>query len=243
MASVTRTQPDRPVEPLDGKSVPPLENGDRLSRPEFERRYDAMPDRMKAELIDGVVYMASPVNHMRHGRPHFHLNGWLDRYRIATPGIDGGDNSSLGLDLDNMPQPDGFLYVAPGVGGQVRISGDGYIEAAPDLVAEVASTSVSYDLNAKFHAYRRNGVKEYVVWRVRDREIDWFAERNGEFVKLAPETDGSLRSEIFPGLWLDPAALIRGDRAAILRLWQSGTTSPEHAVFVARLTAAAGPGA
>ena len=46
----------------------PLENGDRLSRLEFERRYQAMPELKKAELIEGRVYMASPVR-IIHGQP------------------------------------------------------------------------------------------------------------------------------------------------------------------------------
>lgn len=228
-----------PTPPTD--SIPPLEAGDRLTRPEFERRYDAMPELKNAELVEGVVYMGSPVNHVRHGKPHFHVNGWLNLYRFATIPVDGGDNSSLRLDLDNMPQPDAFLYNLPSCGGQVRIAEDGYIEAAPELIAEVASSSVSYDMNSKLHAYRRNGVKEYVVWRVRDHVVNWFTSEAGEFVSQSPGADGIYRSLILPGLWLDPVALIRDNRAAMLRVNAQGTTSPEHAAFVARLRAAERP--
>jgi Uma2 family endonuclease len=235
MATTTLQTQEPQRTPPSGQGIPPLENGDRLTRAEFERRYDAMPHLKKAELIEGIVYMGSPVNHERHGRPHFRLIGWLDRYVEATPGVDGGDNSSLRLDLDNMPQPDAFLYVLPTRGGQARIDEDDYIEGAPELVAEVASSSVSYDLHAKLHAYRRNGVREYVVWRVRDQTIDWFVLREGRFELLQPGPDGVYRSEVFPGLWLDPAALIRGDRATMARAVQQGLATPEHAAFVARL--------
>jgi len=161
-------------------ALPALENGDRLTRAEFERRYDAMPHLKKAELIEGVVYVPSPVRHRQHGSPHAHLIGWLFQYAANTPGVEIGDNSSVRLDLDNEPQPDALLFIDPACGGQVRISTDGIIEGAPELVAEVASSSVSYDLHAKLHVYRRSGVLEYMVWRVLEREIDWFVLRAGQ---------------------------------------------------------------
>ena len=112
-------------------TVPPLENGDRLSRSEFERRYSAMPEVKKAELIEGVVYMASPLRHRPHGKPHFRLIAWLGTYEAMTPSeIDGGDNSTIRLDLDNEPQPDVLLRIENRAGGQSYISEDGYIEGA-----------------------------------------------------------------------------------------------------------------
>jgi Uma2 family endonuclease len=215
--------------------LPALENGDRLTRAEFERRYDAMPDLKKAELIEGVVYVPSPVRHHQHGSPHAHLIGWLFLYAANTPGVEVGDNSSVRLDLDNEPQPDGLLFIDPTSGGQVRIGADGIMEGAPELVAEVASSSVSYDLHAKLHVYRRNGVSEYLVWRVLEREIDWFVLRAGQYERMPLDAQGLLRSEIFPGLWLDPAALVRGDLATVLAFVQQGLASPEHGAFITRL--------
>jgi Uma2 family endonuclease len=225
----------------DAPEIPPLENGDRLTRAEFERRYDAMPGLKKAELIEGVVYMPSPVSVQRHGSPHFDLITCLGVYRAATPGVIGADNASVRLDLDNMPQPDAFLMVLPAHGGQARISDDDYVEGAPELVAEVASSSVSYDLHKKLHVYRRNGVREYIAWRVRDRAIDWFILRDGQFEHLPLGPDGLYRSESMPGLRLDPAALVRGDLSAVLATLQAGLASPEHAAFVERLARAAQP--
>ena len=238
MATAT-TKPQSPqAEPAP--AVPPLENGDRLTRPEFERRYDAMPHLKKAELIEGIVYMPSPVGHEKHGKPHFHVMAWLSTYWAATPGVEGGDNSSIRLDLDNMPQPDAFLYILPAHGGQSRSDEDDYLVGAPELVVEVASSSASYDLHAKLNVYRRHGVREYVVWRTRNRAVDWFVLRDGQFVRLEPDASGLLKSEVFPGLWLDPAALIRDDRVALIGAVQQGLQSPEHAAVVARLQAAAG---
>lgn len=216
-------------------ALPALENGDRMTRAEFERRYDAMPDLKKAELIEGVVYVPSPVRHHQHGSPHAHLIGWLVQYAANTPGVEVGDNSSVRLDLDNEPQPDALLFIDPACGGHVRISDDGIIEGAPELVAEVASSSVSYDLHAKLHVYRRNGVYEYIVWRVLEREIDWFVLRAGQYERMPVDAQGLVRSEVFPGLWLDPAALVRGDLATVLAIVQQGLASPEHVAFVTRL--------
>ena len=217
--------------------VPALEPGDRLTRAEFERRYEAMPHVKKAELIEGVVYMPSPVRFRKHGKPNGWVVTWLGTYESTTPGVESADNATARLDLDNEPQPDGLLLILPECGGQCRISEDDYIENAPELVAEVATSSVSFDLHTKLHVYRRNGVKEYVVWRVADRAIDWFVLRNGEFEPLAAAADGLLRSPTFPGLWLDAAAMIRGDLATVLATVQRGTASPEHAAFVAQLNA------
>ena len=92
--------------------IPPLQNGDRLTRDEFERRYDAMPNLVKAELIDGVVYMPSPVRLELHGEQHVDLIGWLGVYRAYTPGLRCGNNCTIRLDLDNEPQPDLVLMGA-----------------------------------------------------------------------------------------------------------------------------------
>src|SRR6516225_7808558 len=114
MAAPTRTPTpvERPENSGNG-AIPPLENGDRLTRFEFERRYEAMPHLKKAELIEGEVYMPSPVRYRKHSRPHSHLIGWLTHYEAGTPGVEAGDNTSIRLDLDNEPQPDAHLIIAP----------------------------------------------------------------------------------------------------------------------------------
>lgn len=217
------------------EKLPPLQNGDRLTRAEFERRYEAMPHLKKAELIEGVVYMPSPVSETNHGHPHFHVIGCLAQYEAFTPGVRGGDNSTLRMDLDNEPQPDVYLRVLFNYGGQSDTDAGGYVVGAPELVAEVAASSVSYDLNVKLNAYRRNGVREYVVWRVLDGAIDWFILREGAYERLSPDDAGIYRSEVFPGLHLDTAALLRADLAAALRTLHQGLASDEHTDFVGLL--------
>src|SRR5260370_11779980 len=133
--------------------------------------------------------------------------GWLIRYEAGKPGVETADNSTTRLDLDNEPQPDAVLLIAPASGGQARISADDYSEAGPELVVEVASSSVSFDLTTKLHVYRRSGVREYVVWRVLDGAVDWFVLHHGQYEPLPLDPEGLLRSETFPGLWLDVPAL------------------------------------
>ena len=107
------------------------------------------------------------------------------------------------------------------------------------MVAEIASSSASYDLGDKRDAYRRNGVREYVVWRVLEGEIDWFVLREGSYEKLTGDDDGVTRSEAFPGLWLDTAALARGDLGAVREVLEKGLATAEHGAFVERLKTSA----
>ncbi|MBE9128223.1 MULTISPECIES: Uma2 family endonuclease [unclassified Coleofasciculus] len=216
-------------------SPPPLESGDRLTRVEFERRYQLMPDNKKAELIEGVVYVASPVRANRHGKPHAKIITWLGTYGVATPGVDVQDNTTVCLDADNEPQPDALLRIEPEVGGNSRITEDDYIEGAPELIVEIAASSASYDLNDKLNAYRRNGVQEYIVWQSYENRIDWFRLEEGRYVSVEPDEAGIIRSRIFPGLWLAVNALREGNLAEVLAVLQQGVQTAEHQAFVQRL--------
>jgi hypothetical protein len=198
-----------------------------------------MPQLKKAELIEGVVHMPSPVRLYQHGRPQADFITWLGVYRAYTPGVSVGDNTTVRLDLDNEPQPDALMIIEPAYGGQVQLSPDDFIVGGPELAAEVAASSAAIDLNAKLRIYRRNQVREYIVWRVLDQAIDWFVLRQSQFDRLPLSPAGFYQSEVFPGLWLDPASLIRGDLATVLQVLQQGIASPEHAAFVAKLQQAA----
>lgn len=204
-------------------TIPPLENGDQLTLAEFERRYSAMADLKKAELIEGIVYMASPLRIRQHGEPHAQIMLWLGFYQTYTPNLQLGDNCTVRLDLDNEAQPDALLRLK--VGGQSTISQDGYVEGAPELIVEIAASTVSIDLHKKLNVYRRNGVQEYLVWRVDDGEFDWFRLIEGEYTQLEPNPEGILCSESFPGLWLNKAALLAGNLAKVLEILQQGLQS------------------
>jgi Uma2 family endonuclease len=228
----TRTLPKS--QPASSSDVPPLVAGDRVSRDEFHRRYLEMPHLNKAELIEGVVYMPSPVSLHGHGRPHYTFIAWLSNYELKTPGVEGADNVTVLLDQDNELQPDAFLRILPEYGGQSKTEND-YVRGAPELVIEVASSSASYDLHDKLNAYRRNGVKEYIVWQSWEKSIDWFVLRGGRYEAATSHWDGIYRSETFAGLWLDAAALLAGDRNRVMTVLQQGLASAQHAEFVKRL--------
>lgn len=214
-----------------------LQNGDRLTRDEFHHRYQAMAQLRKAELIEGVVHMPSPVRHRKHGRQQFDMIAWLGRYVALTPGIEGGDNGTLKLDMKNEPQPDAYLLIPPELGGKVTFDEQDYIVGGPELVGEVSASSVSIDLHDKLEAYRRSQVTEYVVWRVLERAIDWFVLQNDRFEAQSLSPEGLFKSRVFPGLWLDPQALIAGNLGRVQEVVELGVRSPEHAEFVERLRA------
>jgi len=216
--------------------VPALQNGDRLTRDEFERRYEAMPDIKKAELIEGTVYMPSPVRASGHGEPHAHLMTWLGTYAAATPGVRVADNATIRLDLDNEPQPDGLLRIDEDAGGQSRISDDDYVEGPPEFIVEVAHSSAAYDLHDKKRAYRRNGVQEYLVWQIEEAQVDWFVLEGGAYLSLSPDENGRIESRTFPGLVLDVDALLEENFNAVLAVLQEQTGTESHQAFVERLT-------
>lgn len=241
VASPSRAPDAAPPHPATASVVPPLENGDRLTRCEFERRYALRPDLKKAQLIEGIVYMPSPVS-LVHAEAHSAIQSVLGVYAAFTTGVRAADNATVRLDLDNEPQPDILLRIAPAAGGRSRVSDDDYIEGPPELVVEIAASSTSIDLHAKLRAYRRNGVQEYVVWQTRNRRIDWFELADGDYRPLPADDAGVVRSRVFPGLRLAVGALLNGDLAGALRVLQAGIDSDEHRRFVARLAETTGNG-
>jgi Uma2 family endonuclease len=222
------------IPPVSALAPPwPLENGDRLSRREFERRSASVPPTVKPELIEGVVYMASALRFRSHATPHALIMGWLSTYWFATPGVLLADNPTLRLDDRNEPQPDAVLLLEKST--QVSITEDDYLEGAPELIVEVAGSTASYDLGDKKVAYGRNGVREYLVWCTRDRVFQWFVLQGCDYVSLEPEADQIYRSRTFPGLWLDGAALLSQDLPRLQKTAQQGLASPEHQRFCENL--------
>jgi Uma2 family endonuclease len=213
--------------------LPRLEAGDRLNQPSFHRLYEAMPPQFKAELIEGVVIVPSPLR-FEHGDIHSLMITWIGVFRAATPGVRTLDSATILLPPDNEPQPDATLIIESDRGGQTRVK-DGYLVGAPELIIEVASSSASYDLHSKYQMYEKMGVREYVVAVVQEERVRWFVSASGDFVDLSPDKDGILCSPGFPGLWLDAQALWEGDAARLLDTLNRGLASPEHAAFVEKL--------
>jgi Uma2 family endonuclease len=213
--------------------LPPLQSGDRLTRYEFERRYEAMPELKKAELVEGVVYVPSPIRHKSHSQPHAKIMGWLATYHAATPGTDIGDNATVRLDMDNEVQPDAWLRIE---GGLSRIDDDDYLPGPPELIVEIAASSVAYDLHDKLKVYRRSGVQEYLVWQIFDNRLDWlWLNEKGEYVTLSADESGLICSQVFPGLQLNVPALLKGDLAQVLAVGQAGLGTEAHQQFVEKL--------
>ena len=223
------------AEPTETRTLPPLVAGQRLDRATFHARYEAMPSGIKFELIGGVVWMASPLL-SRHSRPDQMIAGWLIQYQRFTPGLWGGSNQSTILGDDSEPQPDNLMRIISEAGGHSRLV-EGYVEGPPELVVEVSRSSRSFDLGPKRAAYERAGVSEYLVIAPDQDEARWFVLREGRFADLVPGPDGLIRSEVFPGLWLDPDALFDGDLSRLFAALDQGLATPEHAEFAARLAA------
>lgn len=160
---VTATIAKAGSRPQTSSTLPPLQPGDVLSRAEFERRYKAHPEIKRAELIEGIVYMPSPVRLTQHAEPHANVMFWLGTYKASTKGIRLGDNGTVRLDAENEVQPDAFLYLPERLGGRTKVSVEDYLEGAPELIVEIADSSTSYDMHQKKRVYARNGVKEYLV--------------------------------------------------------------------------------
>ena len=214
---------------------PPLHDGDRLTRDEFLRRWDAMPALKRAELINGVVCMPSPIS-TAHGDHHSLLDYWMGHYVSFTDGCAVGTASTWLMGPENAPQPDLSLRIESGYGGQSFHEG-AYSAGAPELIAEITNTTVTQDLVEKLRLYERSGVREYLTIRPRLRQITWRELHRRKFRELAPGDNGWFRSRVFPGLWLDPAALWTVNRRALAAAVQLGAAQPAHAAFVRHLAA------
>ncbi len=185
--------------------------------------------------------MPSPTRFENHGRPHNDIITWLGMYRTMTRGVQGGTNVTVRLDFENEVQPDALLRLESRLGGRSHITADDYLAGPPELVVEIAASSAAYDLHDKRRVYQRSGVQEYLALQVYEQEATWFVLREGVYEPLAPDAAGILRSEVFPGLWLNAPAFWAGDLAAVLATLQEGLASPEHAAFAARLLASNAP--
>lgn len=209
----------------DPAKVVPLLAGDHLSASEFLRRYSAARENVEAELVNGVVYIMLPTHFEAHGKPDSIISLWLGHYAAFTPRVEHALGSSVKLSRIDVPQPDSLLFVKAEAGGKCRVSEDDYLEGAPEFVAEISATSASYDCREKLGAYLRAGVREYLVWRTYDRELDWFVLREDDYTRLEADPNGVLRSPFLSGLWLNTKALFLHDRRGVLQTLDEGLRS------------------
>jgi Uma2 family endonuclease len=227
-AAERRTQPTE-------QPVPPLYNGDRLTQAEFHRRYEASPPGFKAELIGGVVHMPSPLR-FPHGDVHSKLGMALAVYESQTSGVKALDNATAILGEQSEPQPDLCLCILAEYGGRSRENARRYLEGPPELVAEVAHSSEAIDLHQKRDDYRQAGVLEYLVVCIEEDQLYWFDFQSDETITATGQ--GIFRSRVFPGLWLDGAAVLAANAARLIEVVGQGTASKGHAAFVRRLAKA-----
>ncbi len=217
---------------------PELHSGDCMTQPEFHRIYERMPRNFKAELIGGIVYVASPLKRP-HATHHTPLSGVLWTYEGHTPGVETGDNATIVLSEKDEPQPDLYLRILPEYGGQSHNTEDGFVGGAPELLAEIAHSTQALALKGKKDQYARFNVREYIVVSLRDRQVRWFDLHTGE--EFQPDAEGILRSRVFPGLWVHAEALLARDYHRLTAVLQQGLASPEHAAFVRALAARVTP--
>jgi Uma2 family endonuclease len=215
--------------------LPGLVTGERMTVEEFLRRWEELPGLKNAELIDQVVHAPSPVSR-EHGSLDTLTHLWLAYYAQATPGCRAGNNSTW-LMLESAPQPDAFLRILPAHGGQ---SGDEklYCTGAPELAVEICITSTEVEFGPKRALYQRAGVREYITVEMFGQRIVWRMLQDGAYVEQAVSPDGILRSQAFPGLWLDVAAFWADDGAKLLAVLNAGLSADDHRNFVAHLAAA-----
>jgi hypothetical protein len=252
-ASRVTKKPKQPRTDGTPGAIPPLRDGDRMDADEFLRRYAADPVVYTAELLQGVVHITRwrefrdgkemivpPISADGHARPDNQLQTWLGVYWAHTPGVQAqGPTTTILPSQTTGLEPDAMLRILPECGGGARVGSDKFVHGTPELLAEISFTSGARDFGKKFDAYQADGVPEYLVWRTAEQEVHWFALRRKKYAALTPHADGTLRSEQFPGLWLDVPALLAGDMAKVLATLQQGIASPEHAAFVAKLRKAA----
>jgi Uma2 family endonuclease len=233
-------------------AVPLLSDGDRLTSEEFLRRYEADPYVVRAELLKGVVHINArrvtvngketivpPISGGGHSGPQAKVMTLLGLYSAQTPGLELNGPTTVHVSTLNNPEPDALLRILPEYGGASSLGEDDYIDGPPELLVEISNTTGARDMGTRLEAYRDEGVKEYLVWRTNKGEMNWFVLRRKKYVALVPDTNGVLKSETFPGLWLDVPQLLANDMAAALATLQQGLALPEHAAFVAKLRATA----
>ena len=214
------------------RRVPPLVPGDRLTKEEFLRRWEAHPEIKSAELLGGLVFMPSPVS-VEHGDTESDVGTWLGVYRAATPGTASGHNTTSFL-LDDVPQPDINLRILAEFGGTSWVE-DKYLHGIPELLTEVSRSSASYDLHLKLDLYETAKIPEYLAILLFEREIRWHILVDGRYQQMPADADGLWRSRVFPGLWLDGNSILSGDLHQVLARLQEGLESPEHQLFVDEL--------
>ena len=214
--------------------APELITGMRLELDEFIARWEALPDLKFAELIDGIVFVPPPRS-IEHGQRASILNWWLFLYVEDKRGCDALSNVTCTM-LGQSPQPDVLLRLTEEFGGK-SIDKGYLLDGAPELVVDICETSTEIEFGPKLALYQRAGVREYItIQTLPPPRIVWRVLVDGSYREIQPDGQGILRSQCFPGLWLDTEALWAGDRKRMRDTLNAGLDSPAHREFAERLT-------
>lgn len=228
---LSHTSAKRSTKPIRNGKLPLLYDGLRLDRVTFHRLYEASPELKRVQLIEGIVHMPSPMRFVQHANPQTCINGWLFCYVTQTPGVNTGGSATLKIDDENEFEPDGMLFYD---NGQLIIADDGYLEGVPELAVEVTASTFTIDSKEKFRVYEKHGVKEYLLWNTEAGTITWYARHKDKFVPMKSNRAGILKSKIFPGLWLEVAAMREGDMTQVMKTLYEGLASAPHRQYVKR---------
>jgi Uma2 family endonuclease len=226
---------ERRIRPVSKIST--LHNGDSLDQKTFHKLYEQTPEGFHAQLIGGIVYVASPV-HFPHSNPDGLIQFWLWSYRKKTPGVGVINKTTTILGSTSEPEPDGGLFILPSHGGHCTTGGK-TLKGAPELLIEIANSSAAIDLNQKKRDYETYGVQEYLVVLAEEQAVIWWQLVDGVYQEIPQSNDGFFHSLAFPGLWLDPAGLFAMSEVQMETALELGIASPQHAAFVSKLAVAA----
>lgn len=196
-----------------------LVTGIHMSREEFLRAWEATPELKNAELIEGIVYVPSPVS-PSHAFFDSLLISRLVIYAASKPGLEAGNNATW-IMLESSPQPDAHLRRLPEFGGTSGIAGN-LLNGAPELAVEICVTSREVDFGPKLALYQRAGVREYITLETLISRVQWRVLDNGSCRNIEPDAEEVFRSDFLPGLWLDSKALWSRDSGALLATLQKG---------------------
>jgi Uma2 family endonuclease len=210
----------------------PLITGMQMKREEFLRRWESLPELKLAELIEGIVFVPSPIG-LRHSDYDVQVQLWLATYAAHTPGVAAGTKATCYM-LESAPQPDAFLRILPEHGGSTQ-DHTNFLHGAPELIVEISESSTAYDFGPKLALYQRAGVREYITLDTSSKQITWRVLTGGSYRRRSRGIDWIYRSKAFPGLWLDPRHIWSCEGRSMLAVLQKGIDSEEHRAFVARM--------
>jgi Uma2 family endonuclease len=168
----------------------------------FGQFCERIPEGLKADLIDGVIHVASPDN-LKHYEIDFWLAEIIARFlrKRKIKGRVFGWRIAFRLDDENGPEPD-LAYVGPERTHLIRAT---HVKGPPDWALEIVSpSSVERDYTQKHDQYERFGVPEYwIIDPVEERMTCYRLGKNGKYKEIRSR-EGKIHSQVIPGFWVRP---------------------------------------